>query len=85
MFYEPFSCYLLESQPDFIKNAERDHKCGFLLSRSGSAGLNVQMRVWPACGRSLGVYANAHILKEKQAIFLCQIFEYPYPVLVNIF
>ena len=41
----------------FIKNAELGHKCRFLLSGGGSAGLNVQMLARPAWCGSLGVYA----------------------------
>ena len=40
----------------FIKNSELEHKCWFLLSRGGSAGLNVQMLARPAWCRSLGIY-----------------------------
>ena len=39
----------------FKRYKELEHNAGFLLSRGGSAGLNVQMRARPAWRGSLGV------------------------------
>ena len=50
---------------DFIKNAELQHKCGFLLSRGGSAGINAQMQARPTWRGSLGVYSVTSGISSK--------------------